>query len=385
MEFLSGPLMARDIEVTGTDRARPPLSPSDLPYPAEELPTWAECLIPAGIHEALAVALFAPAGRHVGFLALLSGSRQPPSPATRRRLGRLAPVLAHGIDPMRSLLTAARLVRGATAGVVLRADGGCQALPGLQADALLAPRSPVLAAARERIRDGHVYSSFLWPVGGPHAPGGHVRVTVLAAPEDVPPGLTALALLSPATDLHGLTPREMEVLGLLVEGCSNQEIARTLVVAPRTVAAHLEHVLGKLGAPTRTLAAVRAERDGLYVPAPPRRRPRVPRDLHEQVEKRAVSGRPPARPRPASHWGWGDSRTPSVLALVAGRSWDSGLVSRCGAVRGRRCRAIRRDAGRCVRERRGCGTRRTGAGRCSRGSRGRSRSAGSTGRRCRRR
>jgi DNA-binding CsgD family transcriptional regulator len=269
VEYLSGPLTARDIEVTGADRARPPLSPSDLPYPAEELPTWAECLIPAGIHEALAVALFAPAGRHVGFLALLSGSRQPPSPATRRRLWRLAPVLAHGIDPMRSLLTAARLVRGATAGVVLRADGGCQALPGLQADALLVPHSPVLAAARGRIGDGNVYSSFLWPLGGSHAPGGHVRVTVLAASDDVPSALTAVALLSPATDLHGLTPRELEVLGLLVEGCSNQQIASTLVVAPRTVAAHLEHVLSKLGAPTRTLAAVRAERDGLYVPVPP--------------------------------------------------------------------------------------------------------------------
>ncbi len=265
--YLSGPLTARDIEVTGTDRARPPLSPSDLPYPAEELRTWAECLIPSGIHEALALGLFAPEGRHVGFLALLSGSRQPPSPAMRRRLGRLAPVLAHGIDPMRSLLIAARLVRGATAGVVLRADGGCQTLPGLPADVLLVPGSAVVAAARERTGDGHVYSSFLWPVGGSHAPGGHVRVTVLAAPEDVPPGLTAVALLSPATDLQGLTPRELEVLGLLVEGCSNHEIARTLVVAPRTVAAHLEHLLVKLAAPTRTLAAVRAERDGLYVPA----------------------------------------------------------------------------------------------------------------------
>ena len=270
VDFLSGPVNARDIEVTGANRARPPLSPSDLPYPAEELPTWAECLIPAGIHEALALALFAPAGRHVGFLALLSGSRQPPSPATRRRLGRLAPVLAHGIDPMRSLLTAARLVRAATAGVVLRADGGCQALPGLPAHVLLVPCSPVLAAARERIGDGNVYSSFLWPLGGSHAPDGHVRVTVLAAPEDAPPGVTAVALLSPAAHLHGLTPRELEVLGLLVEGCSNHEVARTLVVAPRTVAAHLEHILVKLGAPTRTLAAVRAERDGLYVPAIPR-------------------------------------------------------------------------------------------------------------------
>jgi DNA-binding CsgD family transcriptional regulator len=272
VEFLSGPQVVRDIEVTGTDRERPPLGPSDLPYSAEELPTWAECLIPSGIHEGLGVALFAPGGRHVGHLAVLSGSRQPPSPATRRRLARLAPVVAQGIDPMRSLVTAARLVRGARAGVVLRADGGCQTLPGMPVDALLVAASPVLDAARERIGDGHVYSSFLWPLGGSHAPGGHVRVTVLAAPEDVPPGLTAVALLSPATDLHGLTPRELEVLGLLVEGCSNHEIARTLVVAPRTVAAHLEHVLVKLEAPTRTLAAVRAERDGLYVPPPSRRR-----------------------------------------------------------------------------------------------------------------
>jgi DNA-binding CsgD family transcriptional regulator len=268
VEFLSGPLMAQDIKVTGTDPARPPLRPSDLPYPAELLPTWADCLLPSGIHEALAVALFAPAGRHIGHVTLVSEGRQPPSPGTRRRLGRLAPILARGIDPMRSLLTAARLVRGVTAGAVLRADGGCQPLPGLQGDALLSPGSPLLTTARERIDDGQVYSSFLWPVGGSHAPGGHVRVTVLAAPGDVPPGLTAMALLSPATDRHGLTPRELEVLGLLVEGCSNREIARTLVVAPRTVAAHLEHVLVKLGARTRTLAAIRAERDGLYVPAP---------------------------------------------------------------------------------------------------------------------
>ena len=71
------------------------------------------------------------------------------------------------------------------------------------------------------------------------------------------------------TDLRGLTPRELEVLGLLIDGCSNQQIARALVVAPRTVAAHLEHILVKLDATTRTLAAVRAEREGLYVPLVP--------------------------------------------------------------------------------------------------------------------
>ena len=80
VDFHSGPLRAHDIEVTGTDRDRPPLSPSDLPYAAEELSTWADRLIPDGIHEALVVVLLAPGARRVGFLALLFGHRPPPPP-----------------------------------------------------------------------------------------------------------------------------------------------------------------------------------------------------------------------------------------------------------------------------------------------------------------
>jgi DNA-binding NarL/FixJ family response regulator len=89
---------------------------------------------------------------------------------------------------------------------------------------------------------------------------------VLASPEKATTSLLGTVVLSPAAGLRGLTPRELEVLGLLIGGCSNQQIARALVVAPRTVAAHLEHILVKLDAPSRTLAAVRAEREGLYVP-----------------------------------------------------------------------------------------------------------------------
>jgi DNA-binding CsgD family transcriptional regulator len=268
ISYLSGPRMARDIEATGVNRARPPLSPSDLPYPATELPTWAECLIPAGYHEALAVALFAPGRRHVGFLALLSGSTSPPSPEQRRRLRKLTPVLAHAVDPMRSLLAAARLVQGATAGVVLREDGRLDPLPGLGDHAILAPDSPAVDAARAALAAGHIYTSFLWPMGGRHAPGGHTRITAMARTDDVPPDLTGMALVSPPGDLRHLTPRELEVLGLLIDGRSNSEIATALVVAQRTVAAHLEHILAKLRAPSRTLAAVRALRDGLYVPPP---------------------------------------------------------------------------------------------------------------------
>jgi DNA-binding CsgD family transcriptional regulator len=266
LEYLSGPKMAHDIEVTGTDRARPPLSVSDLPYPAADLPTWAESLHPAGLHEVLAVALFDSGRRHVGFLALFYGSQEPPSPAARRSLHQLTGALAHGIDPVRSLAAAARVVRGATAGAVLSRASVTQPLPGLGGDALLAEGSPVIAIARSCIDDGQAFVSFLWPRGGRHAPQGHVRVTVLTSSAVAPAPLLGAVILSPVIDLRGLTPRELEVLGLLIDGCSNQQIAHALVVAPRTVATHLEHILVKLDAPTRTIAAVRAEREGLYVP-----------------------------------------------------------------------------------------------------------------------
>ena len=90
VQYLSGPEAAHDIEVSGTHRAGPPLSPSDLPCPAGDLPTWAECLTPAGFHEALAVGLFGPGQRHVGYLALLSAGTQPPAEALRNRLGAAA-------------------------------------------------------------------------------------------------------------------------------------------------------------------------------------------------------------------------------------------------------------------------------------------------------
>jgi len=59
-----------------------------------------------------------------------------------------------------------------------------------------------------------------------------------------------------------LTPREMEVIQLLVEGLSNKEIARILSVSPRTVNFHLDNIYSKLGVNSRTEAAIYALRQG---------------------------------------------------------------------------------------------------------------------------
>jgi DNA-binding CsgD family transcriptional regulator len=268
LDYLDGPATAQQIRLTGLNRNRSPVSVSDLPVAIDQLPTWTECLAPAGFREGLGVALFEPGGLHVGIVSLLFSSGEPPSAAMRDRLAQLSPVIARGLSPMRSLLATARIVQGATAGAVLLQDGTTYPLAGLEDHALLVADSPVVDIARGALLAGQVYLSFMWPARNGHGATGHVRLTVLAATE-VPAFVLGMLLVTPDVDCRGLTPRELQVLGLLVDGRSNQQIARRLAVAPRTIAAHVEHLLHKLEAPTRTLAAVRAEREGCYVPPPP--------------------------------------------------------------------------------------------------------------------
>jgi two-component system, NarL family, nitrate/nitrite response regulator NarL len=71
----------------------------------------------------------------------------------------------------------------------------------------------------------------------------------------------------PRLDPSLFTVREMEVLGLIVAGASNKEIARNLGLQEVTIKLHLTRIFQKLGVKNRSHAAVVAVRGGLVAEA----------------------------------------------------------------------------------------------------------------------
>ena len=76
--------------------------------------------------------------------------------------------------------------------------------------------------------------------------------------QEQPDQVAAEAVMAPGSWLADtLSPRELEVLGMVAEGASNAEIASRLVIGDATVQSHVKHILRKLGVRNRTEAARR--------------------------------------------------------------------------------------------------------------------------------
>jgi NarL family two-component system response regulator YdfI len=88
----------------------------------------------------------------------------------------------------------------------------------------------------------------------------------------LPEGLDTLLRESPASHravspplVEALTPREIEVLGMMVEGWGNKEISTRLGISEHTVKFHVASIMGKLNASSRTEAVTSGIRHGLIM------------------------------------------------------------------------------------------------------------------------
>lgn len=97
----------------------------------------------------------------------------------------------------------------------------------------------------QAIRDTHEGESSLHPTIA------RKLIREINRPSDLPPAE------------EPLTEREVEVLKLVAQGLSNQEIAEILTIGERTVRTHVSHILDKLHLANRTQAALYAVREGL--------------------------------------------------------------------------------------------------------------------------
>jgi NarL family two-component system response regulator LiaR len=87
----------------------------------------------------------------------------------------------------------------------------------------------------------------------------------------LPPAVASVVVKHLADDLpeagrEALSLREMEVLRLVAQGLTNEQIAHQLHLSPRTIEAHLTHIYNKLDVSSRTEAALLAQRRGWITP-----------------------------------------------------------------------------------------------------------------------
>ena len=101
----------------------------------------------------------------------------------------------------------------------------------------------------------------------PDAPSGEIVAAIHAAANGLaavdPHELEGWLPRIPDRESGPLTPREMEVLGMMAEGAANKNIAWKLGISEHTAKFHVASITGKLGVTNRTEAVRRALRLGL--------------------------------------------------------------------------------------------------------------------------
>ena len=126
------------------------------------------------------------------------------------------------------------------------AEAACAAIPAVPAPPLRQRHDAALAAARSALPAAEYRAAF-------------AKGTALTQAEAIAFALEE-AMSRPDDARAGpgpgqLTPRERDVAALVAQGMSNSQIAATLVISPRTVETHVQHIMDKLGCGSRAQIA----------------------------------------------------------------------------------------------------------------------------------
>ena len=120
--------------------------------------------------------------------------------------------------------------------------------------------------AEAQVACGDVAFLAAWEAGNALSVQDAVNLALLEDDADVPPE-TAVSDVPEIDSAPGsaadLTPRELEVLRLMAEGLTNQQIADRLFLSRRTATSHASNILAKLDLPSRTAAVAWALRNGV--------------------------------------------------------------------------------------------------------------------------
>lgn len=218
----------------------------DLPFDFRASRTYTEALQPCGFHEGLTLPLGGPDEvGGPGFLALSSLHGRPLSNESRLALTMLAGDLATLAAPRPDLPYD-------PADLVIWVSGDT-----------IAPRVGRLAdcplATRDLVRLGELHRRHQTGLKFRHrgSEGSWWSVTTATTRDGV------LVRLKSITPVDHLTARELDVVGLLSRGWTNDEIGESLGISVRTARSHIESALMKLNAPNRTALAREAVLNGI--------------------------------------------------------------------------------------------------------------------------
>jgi DNA-binding CsgD family transcriptional regulator len=223
-------------------------------------PHFHDVLHPAGYDDGISLALRAADDVVIGIVHLSACSADDLRTETLAGLPAIGRVLARVTE------VASCSVRDVTLPpeyAVVRVDAHGRSRPVVGRDPLhLHVDETVQAIVHDILATGVRFATFL------HQQDGRLVEVRIHAPEGRPTTHQPYVIATrPAESTLGLTLRQLEVLTAVATGAGNREIAEELFLTQRTVAAHVEAILTRLGTPSRAGAAAKATAAGVLLPS----------------------------------------------------------------------------------------------------------------------